>query len=217
MTFKKIPLGVSHCCKLRRKEKRGASRRKGTLSRAAADPATGAAGRGCVQPAPWEATLPSVGAGLLKTGPLYFCGIVFLKLTWGLQRQLFVPGNHRMEFFFPFLKKIESLASVLLRKHICNHAFFMWSLIHKQEPTFLADGETIFFCLLLLSVGSMNGGFENLPFQGQISKCCSHRRLGRLEVRPGATARVAAHCGSALAVPSGRRTRAGMAQFSSLG
>lgn len=63
----------------------------------------------------------------------------------------------------------------------------------------------------------MNGGFEKLPFRGQISKCCSHIRTDRLEVRPRATARVAAHCGSTLAASVGHRARLLMAQFSSLG
>lgn len=78
-------------------------------------------------------------------------------------------------------------------------------------------GKQFFFCLLLLRVGSMNGGFESSPFRGQLSKCCSHIRIDRLKVRPGAAARVAAHCGSVLAASLGHRAGLVMAQFSSLG
>lgn len=51
----------------------------------------------------------------------------------------------------------------------------MWPSINKHEPTFLDGlGNHFFPCVPLLCAGSMNGGFQNLAFRGQLSKCCSY-------------------------------------------
>lgn len=61
----------------------------------------------------------------------------------------FVPGNHRMEFFFP---PFPAPATVELIRNVYNPEVFMWPSINKHEPTFLDGLGNHFFPLCAASV-----------------------------------------------------------------